>query len=331
MDMTGWEIGNPGEYLLSGKDKNLRQFLKNYPLSALSPDGEMLLIIRKYHPTLNCSPDGPVNSSDAYRMCLAYYTYSTYFFFELPTNFHYNMLSIRYDQNIQDLAITISSREMTRVTNVKELFSKLESYAPKADAEKEAAFASLCNEIPPQKNRIPITQTEVESTVIGTLKNADFDDWWISDPKKIGFLDHEEMSFTITDYNPGEDEKLMEEADETIRNFLAKTLKEREAISTYVYQNCMDFLDAIGYDEADKHLWDIKDPQEVWNYVTPGEIYVSREPYEDKGVYIRLTFRCEWEQEHGLQLVFNKEGKLVRVSEDDGHILGWQGHGMIAD
>ena len=329
--MTGWEIENPGEYLLYGNDKNLRAFLKNYPLSALSPDGQTLFIIRQYHPTLNCSPDDPVNPSEAYRMCLAYYTYSSYFFFELPTHLHYNMLSVRYDQHIQDIAITISSREMTRVTNVKELFARLESYAPKTDAEKEAAFAGLSNEIPLQKKKVPITQTEVKSTVIGVLKNADFDDWWVSAPQKIAFLDQEEMTFTITDYNPNEDEKLMEAADETIRNFLAKTPQDREAMSTYVYQNCMDFLDAVGYDEADQALWDIKDPRDIWNYVTPLEIYVTREPYEDQGVYLRLIFRCEWEQEHGLQLVFNQKGKLVRVSDDDGHIMGWQGHGMITD
>ena len=327
--MTGWEIENPGTYLLYGNDKNLRVFLKNYPLSALSPDGKMLLIIRKYHPTLNCSPDDSENPSDAYRMCLAYYTYSSYFFFELPTHLQYNMLSIRYDQNIQDVAITISSKEITRVTNVRELFSKLESYTPKLDAEKEASFSSLCNEIPPQKKKVPITQKEVESTVIGSLKNTDFDDWWVSEPQKIDFLEQEKITFTITDYNPNEDDKLMAEADQTIRNFLSKTLKDRNSISIYVYQNCMDFLDAIGYDEADKHLWDIKDHQEIWNYVRPREIYVSREPYEDKAVYLRLTFNCDWEQEHGMQLVFNSNGKLVRVSEDDGHILGWQGHGMI--
>lgn len=331
MDMTGWEIENPGEYLIADQDKILKNFMKAYPLSALSPDGEMLLIIRKYHPMLNCSPDDPVHPSDSFRMCLAYYTVSSYFFFELPTHFNYNMLSVRYDQNIQDVAITISSREMTRVTNIKELFLKLESYAPKTEAEKDAAFASLNNEIPPQKKRLPITQTEVTSAVIGELKNADFDDWWVSAPQKIGFLGEVEMNFTITDYNPNEDENFMDEADEILRNFLSKTLIDRDATSTYVYQNCMDFLDAIGYDEADQHLWDIKDPQEIWNYVTPKEIYVTREPYEDKGVYLRLIFSCEWEQEHGLQLVFNKSGKLVRVSEDDGHILGWQGHGMIID
>jgi len=331
MEMTGWEIENPGENLLSKNDKYLRDFLKKYSLAALSPNGEKLFIIRKYHPKLNCSPDDPINHSDGYRICLAYYTYSSYFFFELPTNYHYNMLSVRYDQNIQDLAITISSKEMTRVTNIKELLLKLEIYTPRTETEKETAFASLSNEIPPQEKQIPITQTEVTSAVIGVLNNADFDDWWVSQPQKIGFLNDVEMNFTITDYNPNEDENFMDEADETIRNFMSKTLKDREATTAHVYQNCMDFLDAIGYDEADQHLWDIKDPEEIWNYVIPREIYVTREPYEDKGVYLRLTFNCEWEQEHGLQLVFNKNGKLVRVSEDDGHIMGWQGHGMITN
>lgn len=329
--MTGWELKNPGEDILLKNNKDIRSFIKAYSLAALSPDGTLLLIIRKYHPELNCSPDDPLNQSDSYRMCLAYYTNSSYFFFELPTGFDYNMLSIRYDQTISDIAITISSRQMTRVTNIRELFNKLSNLEPKTEAEKEAAFASLSNEIPPVKKREAITQTEVVSSIAGVFKNADFDDWWESEPQKIGFLDGAELPLTITDYHPGEDKSLMAEADETMGNFLSKTVADRAAASAYVYQNCMDFLEAIGHDEDDQHLWDIKDPHEIWKYVTPGTIYVTREPYEDHEVYLRLIFDCEWEQEHGLQLVFNKTGKLVRVSEDDGHILGWQGHGMIGD
>lgn len=84
----------------------------------------------------------------------------------------------------------------------------------------------------------------------------------------------------------------------------------------------MDFLDAIGYDEADDAMWKMTQPEEVWQFVTSTGLYVSREPYEDKGMYLQLLCDCDWEQEHGLQLVYNKQGQLVRVSAQDGHILG---------
>ncbi|PUV24605.1 hypothetical protein DCO56_12280 [Sphingobacterium athyrii] len=130
------------------------------------------------------------------------------------------------------------------------------------------------------------------------------------------------MPVSFTDFNPNEDHSFIEEADELLRNFLAQDNSQRLTVSAYVYQNCMDFLDAIGYDDADDAMWKMKQPEEVWQFVKFTGLYVSREPYEDKGVYLQLLCDCDWEQEHGLQLVYNKQGKLVRVSAQDGHIIG---------
>ncbi len=82
----------------------------------------------------------------------------------------------------------------------------------------------------------------------------------------------------------------------------------------------MTLLEAIGYDEADQSLKDITDPNEIWNFVHPSKIYVSRRHRRDKDIYIHITCRCDWEEEHGLQLVFRQGKKITRVSDIDGHL-----------
>ena len=82
----------------------------------------------------------------------------------------------------------------------------------------------------------------------------------------------------------------------------------------------MDFLNAVGYDEYDKVLWEIKDKNDIWNHVQPYEIYVERRPYEDKDIYINIICDCDWELEHGLQLVFRQGKQITRVSMIDGHL-----------
>ena len=328
--MTGWELKEPnGELSSKRTSKNIKAFLKQYPLAALSPDGSMLLIIRKYHPQLNCSPDDPGYRSDGYRMCLAYYSATSYTYFELP-DLDYTAVYISYDKNIQNFAIIITAKEMTRTTNIPELSKRLSNFETRTEAEKQAIFAGLTNELPEVKKKVPITQTAVESRVVGSLQQSDFEDWWTSGELAIPFWDNQRLAVTYTDFNPNEDTSFLEEADELLTAFLAKTPADRLAVSGYVHRNCMDFLEAIGFDEADEAMWNMKSPEEVWQFVKCTHLYFSREPHDDGDVYLQVMCECSWEQEHGLQLVFDKQGKLIRVSAQDGHIMGWEGDGMIA-
>ena len=80
----------------------------------------------------------------------------------------------------------------------------------------------------------------------------------------------------------------------------------------------MEFLNAVGYDEMDKPLWEIKNKNEIWKYVYPQEIHITRRHRRDEDIYLSVI--CEWEQEHGLQLVFRQGKQLTRISPQDGHI-----------
>lgn len=162
---------------------------------------------------------------------------------------------------------------------------------------------------------------EIISKTIGSLKQDEsFSDWWKSTEIEIPFMDNEKLTITFMDFEPEHDTAFIEESDQALENFLKLTVDDRNLISELAYKNCMDFLEAVGYDEDDEPLWKIKNPQEIWNFVQPAEIYVSRRSRRDEDIYVQIVCECDWEQEHGLQFVFRQGKQLTRISSQDGHI-----------
>lgn len=161
----------------------------------------------------------------------------------------------------------------------------------------------------------------ITSTAIGTLvQNEEFEDWWESQPVSIPLFDDKPLTITLMGLTPAEDLAFLPEADRALAHFLSKVAADRLAMSSPVYQNCMDFLNAVGYDEMDEPLWAIKEPREIWPFVDPREIRVSRRHRRDQDIYLVVECECEWEQEHSLQLVFRQGKQLTRVSAQDGHL-----------
>jgi hypothetical protein len=98
-------------------------------------------------------------------------------------------------------------------------------------------------------------------------------------------------------------------------------------IEEHIYNYYLDVKSAYEnddfFDEEDLEdmIPSIKSPSDIWKYVTLGStLIVSRRYYKDKKIYISLESECEWEPEHGLQIVF-KEGKSVnKIGSFDGHL-----------
>jgi hypothetical protein len=161
----------------------------------------------------------------------------------------------------------------------------------------------------------------VNSKIIGELKQDDkFPDWWESKEIEVPFFDNKRLIVIFSDFEPENDNTFIDEADQALAYFLKLKTEDRNAISELVYKNCMEFLEMIEFDEADERLRQIKDKNEIWKFVYPTNIYVSRRPYNDKNIYIQIVCECEWEHEHGLQLVFRQGKKLTRISSIDGYL-----------
>ena len=326
--LTGWELKKPSELLYKDLDK-IEKFVKNYPLAALSYDKQNLFIIRKYQPSLNRSLDNEVLKNRSYTMGMAYYKAFSSSYFRFPNNLKYIELKTEFIDLLKE-TIIIETNKATIKTNVFELSKKLWNTNQLNEDEIKTLFLSLKNERNTTPLPKPITQTAIKSSILGEMQqDTDFNDWWKSKPKKLPWFKDEHIAIDYVNFNPNEDLNFIKEADETIKNILAMTEYDRLLASKYVYQNCMDFLESIGYEERDKPLWDMKKPKEVWSFVRLSSISIERNFSEDKKIYAIFYFECDWEDEHGLQLVFNNQAKLTRVSAIDSDITGWEGDGMI--
>lgn len=162
---------------------------------------------------------------------------------------------------------------------------------------------------------------KITSETVGILtQDNQFEDWWISDPISIPFLENKSMTITFVDFNPDDDVNFTTESDKALKLFLNKKSVDRLELSELAYENCMKFLSVVPYDKADEPLWKIKTKADIWNFIYPTDIYVSRRHRRDKDIYINIACECEWEQEHGLQFIFRRGEFLVRVSDQDGHL-----------
>lgn len=94
---------------------------------------------------------------------------------------------------------------------------------------------------------------------------------------------------------------------------------DRAVAAPRVLANCRAFLDAVEHDEDDAALHAIATPDQVWDFVTPERVQLAR---ADGAIHVALVCDCEWEREHGLQLVYRNGCELVRVSAADGEMTG---------
>jgi hypothetical protein len=65
----------------------------------------------------------------------------------------------------------------------------------------------------------------------------------------------------------------------------------------------------------------IASPREVWAHVQFGSaVMLGRRQHGEGAVYVSLECECDWEPEHGLQLVFLRGERLTKVGPFDGHL-----------
>jgi hypothetical protein len=104
-----------------------------------------------------------------------------------------------------------------------------------------------------------------------------------------------------------------------IRNFLTidqSVLREAEDHVFRYYRDCSE-----NWNPEDLQSLRIENPQNVWRHVQFGrEPMVRRRHRGDKGVYISLECECDWEIEHGLQIVFENGLRVNKVGPYDGHL-----------
>ena len=166
---------------------------------------------------------------------------------------------------------------------------------------------------------------ELTSQIIGQLQQDNrFRDWWYGSEFEIPFFDNKKLPIRFTDCKPDRDKTFVEEADNALSHFFKLTNDNRQAISSLVNKNRMDnwgVMDADGTSDA------TKDPHKIWDSIHPVRISVTRRLRKEKDIYVVIDCECDWDLEHGLQLVFRQGKKLTRISQQDGHITEADAYG----
>ncbi|MCF0064445.1 hypothetical protein MUK70_25335 [Dyadobacter chenwenxiniae] len=166
----------------------------------------------------------------------------------------------------------------------------------------------------------------IKSTVIGEWKSKFYPfDCWESIPIEIPFLNNQAMRISLRASNPDEAAKLAAETDPILNAFLEKTILDRNALSALVYGHCTNIFEITGFDHecitmfkqvqnpeswilnaiALEELLDLAHINDVWKFVRANGIYISRG--KEGEIYLQISFKCDWDEEHGLDLVF-KDG-----------------------
>jgi hypothetical protein len=151
---------------------------------------------------------------------------------------------------------------------------------------------------------------------IGTLTKDSRFDWHYSEPIPVPVLGNKLCRFVLEGY-PEDQNK--EEFHAAISSFLSVDDSTLKAAASPVFQYYKDCN--AHWKPGDEQFLSITSQDGVWAHVRLGdEPMVSRRAHGDKGVYISLECGCDWEEEHGLQIVFKNGSKVSKVGPYDGHL-----------
>ena len=150
----------------------------------------------------------------------------------------------------------------------------------------------------------------MNSKIVGQLSRTDYDpDFFYSQPFPIPYFDNKEIKVGFVE---AEHQPYLDGADKMLENFIGLGSIDRIENSDIVHHYYFETL-KYGYTKP----LDIKTTKDIWNFVTPTEIIIHWD--EDGEFYLCVSCECEWEEEHGLQLVFKDGLTLTRASGHDGH------------
>jgi hypothetical protein len=140
--------------------------------------------------------------------------------------------------------------------------------------------------------------------------------WYQSQPTAVPVLGGQMCRIIVDGYDDDPDP---EDFHAVIRNFLSadtRVLTDAESHIFRYYQDC----NAVWEPEDEEYIV-IDSPSGVWQHIRFGtEPTVSRRQYGDQRVYVSLECECDWEPEHGLQIVFEEGLRVNKVGGYDGHL-----------
>jgi len=153
----------------------------------------------------------------------------------------------------------------------------------------------------------PSTVRHIDIPGLGTVW-SDGRGSYVSAPISVNVLSGERCEISVEGYD---DDENQEDFHVAIANFLSIEPSVLDAAEPYIfqyYQDCSSYVP-----ELTIHL-----PSDVWRHIDFGDLTVSRDLFGDRGIYASLACGCDWEEEHGLQIVFRNGAEVNKVGPNDG-------------
>lgn len=151
--------------------------------------------------------------------------------------------------------------------------------------------------------------------LLGEMEKDQYYDELRSKPVVVNVLGGIQFESTLEEY---EQDKAKEEFHEALENFLSIDSLVLKSAQDYVYQYYKDIF--VRLEPGNDWYIEIDNPRAVWKHIEFCSLVVSRNPYGDKLVYISLQCSCDWEREHGLQIVFKQGQHVSKVGPFDGRL-----------
>jgi hypothetical protein len=296
--------------LLGGSQAARETFVNSTPLAACVWPAVLAAILPS-HPRFNAkpAPGGEVGYVLKVAVPLAE------LWFRLPALLEYRALRITGIAPVIGFEIETATR--TVVTNMQELGQKLALGAARTEREWEAAFAGLCNAFVAPVSRPALLP--FISRVVGEVAPDQYECWRAA-PLALPYWDGVALPVVMgSSIVPGD----VAAVDNALENFLRLGSEARDAASARVLAECHAFLGLVGADDDERReMAAIIDPREIWKHVACEEILIDR---DDAGgepvIYVALLCSCDWDVEHGLQLVCRNGEILSRVGSQDGSVV----------
>jgi hypothetical protein len=141
--------------------------------------------------------------------------------------------------------------------------------------------------------------------------SEDIPEWLVSEKIDVPWWPGARLRFVFVAL---EDDDRPEDFASAVSRFLALTPVDRDLAAPYVLEN---YRESVASGDVGVTIQTAAD---VWQHVRLDEVFVRR---GSKGarVYVQVTAECDWEREHGLQIVYREGSALVRVSQQDDHLV----------
>ena len=154
---------------------------------------------------------------------------------------------------------------------------------------------------------------------IGTVTKSKLYRWYCSQPVPVPVLGGKPCTFIVEGYDSDQNKDDFHTA---IANFLRIGRSVLNEAAPHLFQYYQDCKEGMEYDDDDDdEQVEISTPDDVWRFVHLGnEPMVTRRHHGDKGIYISLECGCDWEEEHGLQIVFKNGSQINKIGPYDGHL-----------